>query len=257
MIDIHSHILWGLDDGPQQEAQSIAMAEAAVAEGIHTMIATPHHANGRYYNSIEVVEEKVSALNALLIQHHIPLDILSGQEIRVNNRLLDELDDVICQPLCSSRYILIELPADHVPNLLGDLIHELKLKQLIPIIAHPERNREIASRPELMTTFVAEGVLGQVTAASLNGRFGRAVRKVALELCQRQCIHFIASDAHNVTTRAFGLQAAYEVIGRHYGHEVIERYKQNAVQLINDGEVHRVEPIVRARRRFLVDFIKK
>lgn len=255
MIDIHSHILWGLDDGPRHLDESIAMAKTAVAEGIHTIIATPHHANGQFFNPADDVEQSVQLFNDALAAQDIPLKVLNGQEIRVYNRLLDDLEQLICQPLCRSRYILLELPASHMPEELDELIFELNLLQLTPIIAHPERNREVASHAELLSQFVENGVLCQVTAGSINGRFGRSVRKAALELCRRGLVHFIASDAHNVTTRGFGLRAAYDVIARYFGTGVVELYQENARCVIDNRDVHRAERLTR-KKRWFNQFIK-
>jgi protein-tyrosine phosphatase len=248
MIDIHSHILPGLDDGAQNLGQAIEMAKAAVHEGIHTVIATPHHANGKFLNEAADVRNAVSLLNNELQERCIPLEILPGQEIRVYNGLLDDIYNKSLMALHDSKYILIELPPAYIPESLDELLHELQVMGLTPIIAHPERNQEIVEDPDKLYKLVGQGALSQVTSHSLTGQFGRKIQKVSVELCRSNLAHVIASDSHNVTQRPFALGEAYQVIDRELGPDVSEIYRNNAVHIIHNNEIHRQKPLRKVRR---------
>lgn len=248
MIDIHSHILPGLDDGSCDLDESIAMAEEAVREGIATIIATPHHANGKYWNEAAQVRDAVSALREALASRNIPLNVVEGQEIRVYRDLLDDIQSGSAITLAGSPYILLEFPSSRIPERVEDLIHELKLLGLTPIIAHPERNAEIASQPDKLLRFVQLGALSQVTSHSINGLFGKSVQECSVQLCRRNLVHFISSDAHNLSNRAFDLGAAYDAIAGMLGPKYVAYYQTNAELLIAARPIDLWEPSTQARK---------
>jgi protein-tyrosine phosphatase len=243
MIDIHTHILPGIDDGAEDLEESLLMARFAVAEGIHTIIATPHHANGRYDNPAAVVQQKLAELNAALREERIPLTVHAGQEIRVYSDLIEDYHAGHAISLHQSQYILLELPSGEVPSDMEDLLHELQVRRLVPIIAHPERNLEIASKPSILAELVEMGFLSQVTSHSINGLFGRKIQKLSLELCKKKLIHFVSSDAHNMTNRSFGLSAAYLQIRGELGVEQMQYYMNNAERLYRNMPIDVPEPV--------------
>lgn len=248
MIDIHCHILPGLDDGAADVSISLEMARLAVAEGIHTVIATPHHRNGRYDNPAEVVEAAVAQLNHELAEQSIPLTVLSGQEVRVHSDLLDGLESgEICR-LHRTPYLLLELPSHSIPDEMENLLYELSVMNIIPIIAHPERNAAIMSEPEQLLTLLDNGAYSQITASSVNGLFGSTVQKTALELCKRGMVHLIASDAHHPKLRPYGLREAYERLRDVQGEQEVDDYMSNAELLVEGGDIPRIEP-VRSRKK--------
>lgn len=248
MIDIHSHILPGLDDGSRDMAESIAMAKEAVREGIDTIVATPHHANGKYWNESSRVRAAVSQLVEALQHAGIPLRVIEGQEIRVYRELLDDFHQGKTISLGGSPYILLEFPSSRLPDHIEDVIHELTVLGVTPVIAHPERNAAIASDPERLLHLVQLGALSQVTSHSLNGLFGQAVQKLSIELCQRNLVHFLASDAHNLTHRAFGLKAAYELVTAKLGDSYTTYYQSNAELLIQSRRIDIWPPTARSRK---------
>lgn len=228
MIDIHNHILPGLDDGSQSLDESIRMAKLAVEEGIESIIATPHHANGKYENRAVDIVKAVEQLNAELVKQNIPLRIYSGQEIRVTDRFLEDMYQKVSIPLNHSKYILIEFPTNRIPSRIEEVLHELEVMQLIPILAHPERNLEIVDNPDKLYHLVTRGMLSQVTSHSINGAFGLKIQKISLDFCSRNLTHFIASDAHNLTHRAFGLLQSYNYIEAKLGCEYTDYFRRNA-----------------------------
>jgi len=183
MIDLHSHILPGIDDGARTLEESIEMARLAVKDGIRLLAATPHHNNGRYSNESYNVKQAIDHLNKELNRLSIPLKLMPGQEIRINDLFWGEWEAGNLLTLNDSQYMLIELPTQHVPRDLWDIIHEMRIKGIVPIIAHPERNVELANDLDILMELVKAGALGQVTTHSLNGLFGRRIRQVALKMC--------------------------------------------------------------------------
>ena len=128
-----------------------------------------------------------------------------GQEIRLYGELKRDLERGRLLSLAGTKYLLIELPYHHVPRYAEKLLFDLQLNGYIPIIAHPERNLELMENPDLLYRLVKNGACAQLTCSSLAGRFGRSVKRLARRFLEANLIHFIASDAHNLTTRSFFL----------------------------------------------------
>jgi protein-tyrosine phosphatase len=252
MIDIHSHILPGIDDGAQSLEDAISMAETAVKEGITHLYATPHHRNGRYENEKVSILEHVALLNAELSQRKIPLHILPGQEIRLYKELIEDLDRDILIPLHHlSKYLLIEFPSSNVPAYAAETLYELTLRNYTPIIVHPERNSEILENPDLLYDLIIEGALTQITANSVIGNFGKKIMNFSHDLVKANMAHFIASDAHNTTSRGFHLTQAYETIQKQYGIDT-RYYMQENAELVKKGESVLIEkPSHIKRKKFL------
>ncbi|ENQ3111485.1 tyrosine protein phosphatase [Bacillus sp. JAS102] len=242
MIDMHCHILPNVDDGANTLIDSLEMARWAVAEGIHTIIATPHHKNGKYVNERTEVIYKVERLNDELQRENIPLKVLPGQEVRLYGNLLEEYESGKVMTLNeTNKYMLIEFPANHVPHYAEQLLYELKLKRITPVIAHPERNAEFRERPDKLYDIVKKGALTQVTAGSLIGKFGREINKFSLQLVEHNLTHVIASDAHNTTTRGFNLNKAYERIQKEFGTNVMHGLKGAPALLISGQPIVKYE----------------
>lgn len=259
MIDIHSHILPSVDDGASDWGEALAMARDAHKDGIRTVVATPHHANGQYLNPADSVMAGVEKINEKLRQEGIPLNVLPGQEIRVYGNLLDDLENGILLPLASSRYILLEMPSSRVPSRMEELCHELVIQGYVPVIAHPERNAEIAVHPERLQRLVELGAIGQLTAQSLTGVFGGKLQKLSLDLCRRNTIHVVASDAHNGGSRSFGLSEAYQVTDRLLGEEISDYFRKNSQKIVGNLPIDQriVESTGKKRHKFFGLFFRK
>lgn len=232
MIDMHCHILPGLDDGADGMGEALRMAEAAVRDGITAVIATPHHANGRFDNEASVVREAVRVLNDALREGGIALRVYPGQEVRIYGELLDDLQKGRVIPLHQSSYLLLELPPDRIPKESAELVHELQCSGITPIIAHPERNMEIARHPERLKQLIELGAFAQVTSHSVSGAFGGKTQSLALRLCRERLVQLVASDAHDPVRRSFGLGAAYSFLGKKLGTSFAEECKHNADRLL-------------------------
>lgn len=237
MIDIHSHILPFMDDGAADWEAALAMAQDAHRDGITTVIATPHHANGQYMNPALNIRQAVEMMNERLRQDGNPLLVLPGQEIRIYGDLLDDLERGQLLSLADSQYILLEMPSSRVPKSTEEICHELIIQGFVPVIAHPERNAEVAADPTKLERLIELGALGQVTAQSLAGVFGSKLQKLSLDLCRRNAIHVIASDAHDNAHRPFGLNAAYTVLEKEIGGAICNYFRGNSLQILENKEV--------------------
>ncbi|OCA85948.1 tyrosine protein phosphatase [Bacillus sp. FJAT-27225] len=244
MIDIHSHILPGLDDGAKTEEDAIAMANAAVENGIKTMIATPHHKNGRYENTPETIKLHVSIFNKLLKDLQIPLTLLPGQEIRLNGDIVKELKNKELLTLNHSKYLFVEFPTGHVPQYSEQILFELLIAGYVPIIVHPERNGELIRNPLRLYEFVKQGALAQITAGSVKGTFGRNIQKFSHQLIRANLTHFIATDAHNTTSRSFLLKEALDEVKWVFGTDYYTMFLENSELLVANKDVHVFEPIM-------------
>ncbi|MGE6487373.1 tyrosine-protein phosphatase [Paenisporosarcina sp. NPDC076898] len=243
MIDIHAHILPTLDDGAPSLEGSLEMARQAVAEGISTIIATPHHKHPSYLNSKFEVEKHVALLNAELRSQSIPLSVMAGQEIRIYGDLVEDLqkgDELLS--LNDSNYVLIEFPSSDVPKYADQLFYDIQVKGYTPIIAHPERNSEFVKNPDRLYRFIKNGALSQVTAGSLAGKFGKSIQKTSIKFLDHQLAHVIASDAHNTGNRAFQWKAAWKVVEREFGRDGVDAFATNARDVLNGIAIAKLPP---------------
>lgn len=244
LIDIHTHILPGIDDGAKTMEDSLAMARAAVEQGIHTVFATPHHQNGYYMNKKQDIVNKVKQFRNCLQDLNIPLTILVGQETRIHADFMAELNEDIIAPLQDTSYILVEFPSFEVPRYADKLLFDIQIAGFMPIIVHPERNQQIAEHPSILYDFVKKGALTQITAASLTGRFGKKTQQLSYQLIEHHLTHFIASDAHNTSSRRFILQEAFQLVRKEFGWDVYYTFMENPQLLLENQYVHRIEPLL-------------
>ncbi|MDW7771748.1 MAG: CpsB/CapC family capsule biosynthesis tyrosine phosphatase [Desulfobulbaceae bacterium] len=213
MIDIHCHILPGLDDGPGNIDVSLAMAAAAAQDGIRAIIATPH-TDGIRVNSISV-EKGVRRLNEELRREKINIQIYSGYEIP--SYLIPSLGQT--HRLAGSNHILLEFPHTHLPADALITVSAAITRGLYPIIAHPERNPDILAEPELLMDLVAAGALVQLTAVSICGDLGSDIRQCSHYLLQKNLVHFIATDSHSPSFREPVLSRARNIAEKLVGRE--------------------------------------
>lgn len=209
MIDIHSHILPGLDDGPKELNEALDMARGAVADGITTMLATPHQIEGVYHFPRAHILEKVQEFRAQLKAKGIPLQILPGCEAFLEPNLIEYLKEGYITTLNDTgKYLLVEFPIYALPIYSTEIILQICLLGITPIIAHPERNSAICQKPQILYEFISQGALIQVNGSSLIGYFGSTAAVMAEVFLKLNWVHFLASDAHSSGTRAAVLAQA-------------------------------------------------
>ncbi|WHX60521.1 tyrosine-protein phosphatase [Peribacillus frigoritolerans] len=235
MIDIHCHILPGVDDGSADMNESMNMARKAVEAGITHIFATPHHLNEKFVNVKSEIIDRAVRLNESLHQNNIPLTIHLGQEVRIHRDIFTSLEkEEILTLDDNGRYLLLELPSGSVPTYTKEVIYELQLKGITPIIVHPERNKELIENHKLLFELAQEGALTQLTSGSIIGHFGKKVKSFSNKIVEHNLAHFIATDAHNIGSRGFTLQQAYETITKAYSVQRTFYFKENAEQLLKN-----------------------
>ena len=241
MIDLHAHILPGLDDGPEEMEESIAICRGALEDGIHTIVATPHMFNGIYRVSRRDVFEGVEKLGTRLAREGIPLRILPGAETYITTDLPELLEKGEALTLGNGgKYLLLELPVNILPPGLDRFVFSLRLQGYTAIIAHPERNYAVQSDPESLRGIVEGGHLLQVTTFSLTGDFGEEACECALRLLKSGMCHLVASDCHSRDQRPSLLAAAGEVIRDVAGPAEEERIlHHNPAAVLGGGTVWR------------------
>lgn len=238
MIDLHCHILPGVDDGAASLQESLSMAEQAIAQGITHLLCTPHHNNGRYENEKSTVIAAVHHLQNALDERNLPLTLLEGQEVRVTGELITAIEkDHLLFTDITDTYLLLEFPTQDVPAFSESLFFELRTLGKVPVIVHPERNAIFREDPNRLIPFLEMGCLSQLTAPSVVGIFGKQIQKTAYEMVTHNLVQMVASDAHGVTKRRFYLKEAYEIIEQEWGKEKVLQMQQVVRDLVNGDEV--------------------
>lgn len=238
MIDLHCHILPGIDDGAETMEASIAMAEKAISQGITHILCTPHHNNGKYHNPKSDVISLVSSLQSELDQRNLPLTVLEGQEVRITGDLIADIrnDEILFTDL-DDTYILIEFPTMEVPTYSEQVFFELKSLGMTPVIVHPERNAYFRKDPNNLLPFLEMGCLAQLTAPSYMGVFGKDIQKTAKLMVEYNLVQMVASDAHGVKKRTFYMKETYEQIAKDFGQKKVDAMREVAKDLINGDPV--------------------
>lgn len=228
MIDLHCHLLPGIDDGPQTLEESLVLATLAVRNGITHAITTPHIHPGRWDNDRFQIARLTNRFRLRLAHAGIPLKLGMAAEVRVDAELMRRLaDDKI--PFLGhyngKRVILLELPHSHIPLGTDNLIAWLLQRNIQPLIAHPERNKDVIRKLDSLKPLLRLGCLLQITAGSVTGRFGRPAQQRARQLLERDEVFAIATDAHNQRHRppdlAQGRDAASAIVGRDRAHQLV------------------------------------
>ncbi len=237
LIDLHTHILPGLDHGSADWDETMAMARIAAADGIAVLAVTPH-VNFEFPNAPGVIREATSEFRERLAAVGVPLDARVGGDYHLTPELLAQADGIITLG-DNGCYFLLEFPATVVPPNALDILRRFIERGLRPVITHPERNPHLAARPKLLEEMVKAGCLIQVTAGSLTGLFGPPTRKAAETILRAGLCHLVASDAHWATERSPLLSPALFVMRELIGPAAAER-----IMFANPQRVLRGEPLV-------------
>src|SRR5580704_12280074 len=243
MVDLHCHILFGLDDGPKLLEDSLAMAEDAIADGITHVVATPH-CNSQFLFDFAAVQAKRDALAEKL---HGRLKLATGCDFHLNHENLLDIRKHP-EPFCINQkdYLLVEFNEFSIPPAMDHTLHELQLAGLRPIITHPERNGILRSQPERLQSWVRLGCYAQVTAGSLSGVFGPGAQADAWTWIDQGLVHFVSSDGHNTERRPVKLRFAYEAIVKDHGKELAEALLVENPKAALDGKALPFVPEVAA-----------
>jgi protein-tyrosine phosphatase len=223
MVDLHHHLLYGLDDGARDLETSVEMARMAAADGITHIVATPHASSSWVFDP-ELVAERLAILRQALAGEAIPLTLGSGCDFHLS---YDNVQDAVAQPtkytINATSYLLIELPDFGLSPNLGETLYQLRLSGMTPILTHPERNASLQRDPAPLTEWMRAGLLTQVTTSSVLGQMGKPAQRMADKLLADRWVHFLATDAHNLEARPPRMREARDRVAKRYGAEYAKR----------------------------------
>ncbi|MBO0589167.1 CpsB/CapC family capsule biosynthesis tyrosine phosphatase [Sporosarcina sp. E16_8] len=242
MIDMHAHILPGVDDGPEKLLEAMELLEMAIAEGITDIIATPHVYNPHFNVPKQSVLKKINLLTKEIKKRDLAIQLHAGQEIRIQDFTIDKLKSGEALTLANSKYVLLELPSSGIPAYTVQIIQGILNLNKVPIIAHPERNRAIAEKPSRLERLVNHGALSQVTAGSLAGHFGKSVQKLSLQLVEANLVHAYGSDVHSAATRPFLFNKGLDYLDKHKNHDIVDILLENNARILTNEDFILLEP---------------
>ena len=209
-VDIHCHMLPGIDDGAADWQTALEMARMAVADGTHTVIVTPHQSGNFAHNRGDEIRHLVQQFRAVLQEHQIPLEVLPGADVRIEDRMLEQLASGEVLSLGDlRRHVLLELPHELYFPLEG-VLDALARHNMVGVLSHPERNQGLLRDPGLLGPLVDAGCLMQVTAGSLMGTFGTSSQQLGEWMLSEGLVHFIATDAHGIKSRRPLMRRAFD-----------------------------------------------
>lgn len=227
MIDIHSHILPGIDDGAKDLNESLALLTIAQNDGITHMVATPHIHIGRFNNSVSQLYSELANLKAQALVNNIGIKLAVAAEVRLDVELMSlVLSNKLpfIGTLNSVNYLLLELPHSHVPQGYDKFINWLAKQNIKVIIPHPERNRDIQANPFYIERLKQLGCEFQLTASSIEGAWGETAKNISIDMLKKGLVTYVASDAHSIKRRPPILSKAKlivsELIGQNDAHDL-------------------------------------
>lgn len=241
MIDLHCHILPGLDDGAANIDVALDMARAFVADGVSVVACTPHYLPGLYHNTGPQIQAATERLQQVLHQNDVPLRLVTGCDAHVTSDFIAGLRTGRLLTLAGSRYVLVEPPHHVAPPRLGDLFFALLVAGYVPILTHPERLTWIKAHYAVLERFVGAGAWMQVTAGSLTGAFGQTAQYWAERMLDEGRVHILATDAHNNRQRSpnlgRGRECAAKRIGEQAAHHLVVTRPQGVLDNVAPGDL--------------------
>lgn len=246
MIDLHTHILPETDDGSKNMEQSINMLKEAKNAGFNTVCCTPHYFENRFIKNKRENEDKISSLRAKAIEEKIDINIVLGNEIYINDKIIDNLDSKKISCIGNTKYLLIELPMTQEIKYLHEAFTEILEKGYKIIIAHPERYKYVQKNPNYFVDFINRGIYFQGNYASILGFYGREAKKTIKKLLKRNLIHILATDTHRDKTIYLEMDKINKKIKKIIGEKDFNIYtEENPKLVLNNSELITKEPKIK------------
>ncbi|MFT8813700.1 MAG: polysaccharide biosynthesis tyrosine autokinase [Oenococcus sp.] len=235
LVDIHTHLLPNTEQGPRSIDESLMAAKAAVSDNIRTLVVTPYQQADKAMNKADDIQSAILALRNTVKEAHIPINILAEQTVALSANLLAAFDSGDLLTVADSKkYLLVELPEDQVPDITTDVILQLKVRGVTMIIAHPETNQAILNDPKHLNRLLEQGAILQVSAASINGRFGKEIAAFTFDLVRRGFAATVAGGADtSEMNQQYHLSDAYAALTRSIGRSETDILKKNAIRIIS------------------------
>jgi protein-tyrosine phosphatase len=197
VVDLHSHIIWGIDDGSKSKEMTLNMLKLAIRGGTKKIVSTPHFLPGHYENSIEDIKREIKKVKDLIKEENLDIEVFPGQEVYYTDNILEHYNNNLIGTINNSRYMLIEFNMrDFKLEEVISNLYELQLKGITPVIAHPERYIKFLKNPSLINEFSKEGYIFQLNSGSLTGDFGKEVKSLAEKYINSKIYSVFGSDAH-------------------------------------------------------------
>ena len=239
MIDIHTHLIPNVDDGAHSIEETLRLSQSAVHEGIRHVVLTAHHNKYWVTNEKDNVLKLTNQVKKAIDQAGIPLAVSPGQEIRMNEEFSDELfkgNYLSIDP--GGKYYLVEFSWQTFPSFAKEYLEQMLDAGIVPVIAHPERQRPFIEDPSILRDLIEMGCISQVTATSIVGGYTEEIRQTAYQMMQENLIHVIASDAHDTVARPYNLTNALERVQADFGKDYANYLVQNADRIFSGEKVN-------------------
>ena len=238
LIDIHTHLIPNVDDGADSIEETLKLAQTAVDEGIKHTVLTPHHNKYWVTNEKEKVLRLTKKVENVIDEAGIPLSVSPGQEIRMNEEFLEDLfNDNYLSIDANGKYYLVEFSWQTFPSFAKDYLQQMLEADIIPVIAHPERQQPFIENPNILRDLINMGCISQITATSIVGGYTEEIRQTAYQMMRENLIHVIASDAHDTVVRPYNLNQALKILKLEFGTEYADYLIQNAERIFKGEKV--------------------
>lgn len=241
MIDVHAHILPGLDDGPTGIEEAAAILRDSSAKGIRKIIATPHFSEGNTYD-LQDIQTKIKTLNKISQKEGLGVSVLPGAEYFITDKLAKKAANGDIITLANSSYILVELPFDKIPENAFNVFFDLVLLGYNPIIAHPERCQAIIDKPVILFDLIQKGTYAQLNAGSILGKYGSKIQKTAETLIKARLYHVMGSDLHSSRKRR-QIQTEAMAYLKTIDREITDIFVNNAEKILDNKYLTKLEAI--------------
>lgn len=257
MIDLHCHIIFGVDDGAADKEMTLNMLRIAQEDGIEKIVATPHYICGANKYDINTLKQRYEEIVALIDSSNINVKLLLGNELFIDEHIANHLKNRQCFTIADTDYILIEMPMIGIPQYAENVIYDLINKGYIPILVHPERYADIRKNPNELIRYIELGCLIQVNTTSISGLMGKEAAEVSMNLIKNNMVHFISTDSHSDRRRCPKISDTYNFIIDEIGQEKADRiFIENPQKVLNNQVITIDNPIPIKQKQSFFDNIK-